>query len=68
MAFPYIGVAFSGVWHIKRELEIDPGTSRALYGLGLSQLVPKTTEAAKIATQFNEAWKHADTKLSVATL
>lgn len=53
----------------KRELEIDPGNGRALYGLWQSQFAQKkTAEAVKTEAQFNEAWKHADTKLSVATL
>jgi tetratricopeptide (TPR) repeat protein len=52
-----------------RELEIDPGNGRALYGLWQAQLaLKKTREAAKTEGSFNEAWKHADTKLSIATL
>jgi tetratricopeptide (TPR) repeat protein len=52
-----------------RELEIDPGNGRALYGLWQAQLaLKKTREAAKTEASFNEAWKHADTKLSIATL
>ena len=52
-----------------RELEIDPGNGRALYGLWQAQLAQKkTADAAKTETAFKEAWKHADTKLSVATL
>ena len=52
-----------------RELEIDPGNGRALYGLWQAQRAQKkTSEAVKTEARFNEAWKHADTKLSADTL
>ncbi len=53
----------------RRDLEINPGNGRSLYGLWQSQLVQKkTAEAASSEAKFHEAWKHADTDLSIATL
>jgi tetratricopeptide (TPR) repeat protein len=53
----------------RRDLELNPGNGRSLYGLWQSQLAQhKSAEAAATETQFHEAWKHADTTLSVAAL
>lgn len=52
-----------------RDLELNPGSGRSLYGLWQSQLAQhKSAEATKTEAQFREAWKHADTQLSIATL
>ena len=51
------------------DLKINPGNGRSLYGLWQAHLAQKkTAEAAKSRAEFQRAWKHADTKLSVATL
>jgi len=53
----------------RRDLEINTGNGRSLYGLWQSQLAQKkAAEAAATETKFHEAWKKADTKLSIATL
>jgi tetratricopeptide (TPR) repeat protein len=52
-----------------RDLEINPGNGRSLYGLWQAQIAQKkTTQAADSEAKFKAAWKHADTKLSIATL
>jgi tetratricopeptide (TPR) repeat protein len=53
----------------RRDLEINPGNGRSLYGLWQSQLAQKqTAEAAKTEAEFKKAWQKADTTLSVSTL
>ncbi|QNI37278.1 tetratricopeptide repeat protein [Edaphobacter albus] len=53
----------------RRDLEINPGNGRSLYGLWQSHLAQhKSAEATKTEAQFRKAWKHADTKLSIANL
>jgi tetratricopeptide (TPR) repeat protein len=53
----------------RRDLEINPGSGRSLYGLWQSQLAQKqTAEAAKTEAEFKKAWQKADTSLTVATL
>jgi tetratricopeptide (TPR) repeat protein len=52
-----------------QDLKINPGNGRSLYGLWQSQLAQKkTAEAARTRAKYLKAWKHADTKLSIATL
>jgi len=52
-----------------QDLKINPGNGRSLYGLWQAQLAQKkNAEATKTKAEFEKAWKHADTKLSVATL
>jgi tetratricopeptide (TPR) repeat protein len=52
-----------------QDLKINPGNGRSLYGLWQAQLAQKKiSEASSSAAKFKEAWKHADTKLSVSTL
>ncbi|MBS1801264.1 MAG: hypothetical protein JSS95_15740 [Acidobacteria bacterium] len=53
----------------QRDLEINPGNGRSLYGLWQAQLAQKkSAEAAKTHAEFQSAWQHADTKLSIGTL
>lgn len=53
----------------RRDLELNPGSGRSLYGLWQSQLAQKKSEAAaKTEAEFKQAWQHADVQLSVATL
>ena len=53
----------------EQDLKINPGNGRSLYGLWQAQLAQKKSpEAAKTKSEFQKAWKHADTKLSVAAL
>jgi tetratricopeptide (TPR) repeat protein len=53
----------------RRDLEINPGSGRSLYGLWQSQLAQKqTAEAAKTEAEFRKAWQKADTTLTIATL
>lgn len=53
----------------RRDLEINPGNGRSLYGLWQSQLAQKKSpEAAEAEAKFKGAWKHADTELSIAAL
>jgi len=53
----------------RRDLEINPGNGRSLYGLWQSQLAQKkSSEAEKTEAEFKTAWKSADTTLSVSTL
>jgi tetratricopeptide (TPR) repeat protein len=52
-----------------QDLKINPGNGRSLYGLWQAQLAQKKSdEAAKTHIEFQKAWQHADTKLSIATL
>ena len=52
-----------------QDLKINPGNGRSLYGLWHAQLAQKkTAEATRIQAEFQKAWKHADTKLNIATL
>ncbi|MDE1177971.1 MAG: hypothetical protein PW789_15435 [Edaphobacter sp.] len=51
-----------------RDLELNRNNPRSLYGLWQAQLAQKKPEAARSEAAFQKAWKHADTKLSVATL
>jgi tetratricopeptide (TPR) repeat protein len=52
-----------------QDLKINPGNGRSLYGLWQAQLAQKKSdEAAKTHIEFQKAWQHADTKLTVATL
>lgn len=52
-----------------QDLKINPGNGRSLYGLWQAQLAQKkSSEASSSEAKFKEAWKHADTKLSVSTL
>jgi tetratricopeptide (TPR) repeat protein len=50
------------------DLKINPGNGRSLFGLWQAQLVQQKSEVAKSEAAFHEAWKNADTKLSIATL
>ena len=53
----------------RRDLEINRGNGRSLFGLAQSlRAQHRDREAEAIQTQFADAWKHADTKLSVAGL
>ncbi len=53
----------------RRDLEINPGNGRSLYGLWQSQLDQKQrAEAAKTEAEFKKAWQKADTTLDIATL
>jgi tetratricopeptide (TPR) repeat protein len=53
----------------RRDLELNPGSGRSLYGLWQSQLaLHKSAEAEKTEVEFKAAWKLADTTLSVSTL
>lgn len=51
-----------------RDLELNPNNPRSLYGLWQAQRAQKRVEAARTGAKFKETWKHADTKLNVATL
>jgi tetratricopeptide (TPR) repeat protein len=51
-----------------RDLELNPNNPRSLFGLWQAQLAQKKPTAAQTEAKFKESWKHADTKLSVATL
>jgi len=51
-----------------RDLELNPNNPRSLFGLWQSQLAQKKAEASQTEAKFKNSWKHADTKLSVATL
>jgi tetratricopeptide (TPR) repeat protein len=52
-----------------RDLQINPGNGRSLFGLWQAQLAQKNSaDASQSEAKFKAAWKHADTKLSVATL
>lgn len=52
----------------RRDLQINPGNGRSLYGLWQSQLAQKKSEAAQTEREFRTSWQRADTTLSVATL
>ena len=53
----------------RRDLELNPGNGRSLYGLWQSLLAQqKSSEAEKTKVEFKAAWKYADTQLGVATL
>jgi tetratricopeptide (TPR) repeat protein len=53
----------------RRDLELNPGNGRSLYGLWQSLLAQqKSSEAEKTEVEFKAAWKYADTQLGVATL
>ena len=53
----------------RRDLELNPGNGRSLYGLWQSQLaLHKSAEAEKTEAEFKDAWKFADTTLSISTL
>ena len=52
-----------------QDLKINPGNGRSLYGLWQAQLAQKKgLDAAKSEAAFKNAWKNADTRLSIATL
>ncbi|HVG27138.1 MAG TPA: hypothetical protein VM865_06000 [Acidobacteriaceae bacterium] len=53
----------------RRDLQLNPGNGRSLFGLWQSlKQQGRTTEASTAEAAFHKAWQHADTPLSVATL
>ena len=53
----------------RRDLELNPGSGRSLYGLWQSLAMQhRDRDAAQAKASFEAAWKHADTTLSVAAL
>lgn len=51
-----------------RDLELNPSNPRSLYGQWQAQLEQKKPEATATEARFKQAWQHADTTLSIATL
>lgn len=53
----------------REDLSKNPGNGRSLFGLIESlKAQNKTNEVATVQAQFEEAWKHADTKLRLSDL
>jgi len=53
----------------RRDLVLNPSNGRSLYGLWQALAAQhKAAQAAKVKMQFDAAWKHADTKLTIAKL
>ena len=53
----------------RRDLALNPGSGRSLFGLWQSLLMQKRTDdAAFVKTQFDAAWKHATITLTVDAL
>lgn len=53
----------------RRDLEINRGNGRSLFGLWQSlDAQHRTAEAATVKRQFDAAWSHADTELTISTL
>ncbi len=53
----------------REDLKKNAGNGRSLYGLWQSLAMQgRTAEAAKAEADFQQAWKHADTQLSIQTL
>jgi tetratricopeptide (TPR) repeat protein len=53
----------------RHDLQLNPGNPRSLYGLWQSLLAQKKpTDAAQAEAEFQKAWQHSDTTLSVAAL
>ena len=53
----------------RRDLELNPGSGRSLFGLWQSlQMEHRDAEAGRAKAEFKTAWKHADTTLRVEDL
>jgi tetratricopeptide (TPR) repeat protein len=53
----------------RKDLELNPGNGRSLFGLWRSLVAQnKTSEAAKVKAQYDAAWKSADVQLEIDDL
>ena len=53
----------------RKDLELNPGNGRSLFGLWRSlEAENKAADAAAVRQQFDAAWKSADVKLTIDDL